>query len=400
MTSESWQRNLYAIFAAEFIVIMGFSFVNPFMPLFIQELGAFTNQQAAFWAGIATSASGIAMFFSAPIWGIVADRWGRKPMVLRAMFGAGTVLALMGLASNIYLVIALRFVQGLFSGTVAAASALVAASTPRNKMPFAMGLLMVAVFTGQSFGPLAGGFIADSLGYKAAFFITGGLLFSGGFIVLLFVKEKFERPAKGQSASLSSLLRLAKSREMLPLLLALCALHAGPNMITPIISLFIRELNPSGMAATASGLAFCFMGVVAAISAVIAGRLGGHITLKKILVISCLGTGLLYLPPMLAQTVTQLVIFIALTGLFKGGLMTSSNALIGLSVPRSQQGIAYGVAQSANALGNGLGPLIGGSLAPLIGLRSVFGVTGGLFMLISVAVGKLLRGVSLEKPAT
>jgi MFS family permease len=171
-------------------------------------------------------------------------------------------------------------------------------------------------------------------------------------------------------------------------------------MITPIISLFIRELDPGGMAATASGLAFCFMGVVAAISAIITGRLGGHITLKRILVISCLGTGLLYLPPMWAQTVTQLVIFIALTGLFKGGLMTSSNALIGLSVPRSQQGIAYGVAQSANALGNGLGPLIGGSLAPLIGLRSVFGVTGGLFMLIGVGVSKLLARVSLEKPST
>jgi len=140
--------------------------------------------------------------------------------------------------------------------------------------------------------------------------------------------------------------------------------------------------------------------VIAAISAVIAGRLGEHTTLKRILVISCLGTGLLCLPPMLAQTVTQLVIFIALTGLFKGGLMTSSNALIGLSVPRSQQGIAYGVAQSANALGNGLGPLIGGSLAPLIGLRSVFGVAGGLFMLIGVAVRKLLRGISVEKPAT
>jgi len=388
------------MFVAEFIVIMGFSFVNPFMPLFIQELGAFTNQQAAFWAGIATSASGIAMFFSAPLWGIVADRWGRKPMVLRAMFGAGIVLALVGLAPNIYLVITLRFVQGLFSGTVAAASALVAASTPRNKMPFAMGLLMVAVFTGQSFGPLMGGFAADIMGYKAAFFITGGLLFSGGFIVLFFVKEKFERPAKGQSASLSSLLRLAKSREMLPLLLALCALHAGPQMITPILSLFIRELNPEGMAATASGLAFCFMGVIAAISAVIAGRLGEHTTLKRILVISCLGTGLLCLPPMLAQTVTQLVIFIALTGLFAGGLMTSSNALIGLSVPHSQQGIAYGIAQSANALGNGLGPLIGGSLAPLIGLRSVFGVTGGFFMLIGVAIGKLLRGATLEKSAT
>jgi len=400
MTSESWQKNLYAMFIAEFIVIVGFSFVNPFMPLFIQELGNFTNQKAAFWAGIATSASGIAMFFSAPLWGIAADRWGRKPMVLRAMFGAGTVLALVGLAPNIYFVIALRFAQGLLSGTVAAASALVAASTPRNKIPFAMGLLMVAVFTGTSLGPIIGGFTADNLGYKTAFFITGGLLFSGGLIVLFLVKEKFERPAKGQSASLSSLLRLAKSKEMLPLLLALCALHAGPQMITPIISLFIRELNPEGMAATASGLAFCFMGVIAAISAVISGRLGEHITLKKILVISCLGTGLLYLPPMWAGTVTQLVIFIALTGLFKGGLMTSSNALISLSVPRGQQGIAYGIAQSANALGNGLGPLIGGSLASWMGLRPIFGVTGGVFMLIGVAVGKLLAGVSLEKPTT
>ncbi len=398
MTAESWRRNLYTIFVAEFIAIMAFGFIEPFIPLFIQELGAFTNPQAAFWAGIATSAHGIAMFFSAPLWGIVADRWGRKPMVLRAMFGSAVVSALIGLASNVYYVIALRFVHGLLSGTIGAVEALVAASTPRNKMPFAIGLLMTAVFAGTSFGPLMGGFMADSVGYKAAFFIAGGLLFSGGLIVLFFVKEKFERPTKGQSASLSSLLHLAKSREILPLLLILSALSAVPQMITPIIPLFIRELNPEGMAATASGLAFGFMGVVAAISAIITGRLGGHINLKKILVIACLGTGLLYLPPMLTQTATQLIIFIALTGLFKGGLMTSSNTLVGLSVPRDQQGIAYGMAQSALALGIGLGPLIGGSLAPLMGLRPVFGVAGGLFMLTGIAVSKLLARVNLEKP--
>ena len=400
MASESWRKNLYTIFVAQFIVVMGFSFVNPFLPLFLQKLGDLTNQQAALWAGIATSAGGIAMFFVAPIWGILADRWGRKPMVLRAMFGAGVVLALTGLAPNIYYVIALRFIQGLLSGTVAAASALVAASTPRDRMPFAMGLLMVAIFTGSSFGPLAGGLIADSVGYKAAFFITGGLLFSGGLVVLFFTKEKFERPAKGQSTSLGSLLRLAKSREMLPLLIAICALQAGPQMIVPIISPFVRELDPEGMAATTSGLAFCFMGVVAAISAMIAGRLGEHITLKRILVISCIGTGLLYLPPMWAQTATQLIILVALMGLLRGGVMTSSNALVGLSVPSTQQGIAYGVAQSANALGMGLGPIIGGSLAPLIGLRPVFGVAGGLFILIGAAVAKMLAGVNVEKPTT
>ena len=397
MVSESWRKNLYAIFVAQFLVLMGFSFVHPFLPLFIQELGNFTNTEAAFWAGMSAAGHGLAMFFSAPLWGIVADRWGRKPMVLRAMFSSAVVLALVGLAPNVYYILGLRIVQGLLSGTVAAASALIAASTPRNKMPFAMGLLMVAVFGGTTLGPLLGGFMADIVGYKATFYITGGLLSSGGFIVLFFVREKFERPAQGQGASLASLWRLARSKEMLPLLMALCALHMGPHMIQPIIPVFIRELEPTGMVATASGLAFCFMGMVAALSAWVTGRLGEHITLKKILVFSCLGTSLLYLPPMWAGTVAQLLIFIALTGLLKGGVMSSANALVGLSVSQSQQGIAYGVAQSANALGNGLGPLIGGALAPLVGLRPVFGVAGGFFMIVGLALAKLLKGVTLDR---
>ena len=397
MASESWRRNLYAIFIAEFIVIMGFSFVNPFMPLYIQEIGHFSGTEAALWAGIATSASGIAMFFSAPLWGMVADRWGRKPMVLRAMFGASIALALVGLAPNVYVIVGLRFLQGVFSGTVAAASALVSSLTPRDRVPFAMGLLMTAVFTGTTVGPLIGGFTADRLGYQAAFFITAGLLASGGLVVTFFVRERFERPPAGQAVSFGSLWRLAKSRQMLPLLVVLSALHAGPQMISPVISLFVRELNPSGAAATMSGIAYSCMGVVAAASSAVAGRIGQRVSLKKILVVSCLGTGLLYLPPMWAATVTQLLVFIALTGLLKGGIMTSSNSLVGLSTSATQQGIAYGLAQSANALGNGIGPLIGGGLAPLIGLRSVFGVTGGLFMLTGLAVVRLLSGVKLER---
>ncbi len=124
---ESWRRNLYVISIAEFVVIAGFGFVTPFMPLFIQKLGNFTNQEAAFWAGIATGSSGIAMFLSAPGWGIVADRWGRKPMVLRAQFGLAAVLTLAGLSPNVYYLIGLRFVQGVLGGTVPAASALVSA---------------------------------------------------------------------------------------------------------------------------------------------------------------------------------------------------------------------------------------------------------------------------------
>jgi DHA1 family multidrug resistance protein-like MFS transporter len=396
MVSESWRKNLYLIFVTEFVVIMAFSFVNPFLPLFIQELGDFNNKQAAFWAGIALGGGGLAMFLSSPVWGIIADRWGRKPMVLRAMFGASVILALMGIVSNVYVFIALRCSQGLLAGTVAAASALVAADTPRNKIPFAMGLIMLAVFGGSSFGPFLGGFLADKVGYEATFFITSALLFSGGLIVLFFVKERFDRPIPGQGASLGSLWHLAMSREMLPLLMAICALNIGPPMISPMVPLFIRELDPRVAAATASGVAFGLMGLVAAISSVVASRLGKRISLKKMMVFSCLGTGLLYLPPMWATTVTQLLIFIALMGLLSGGLMMSANSLVSLSVSQSQQGIAYGVSTSAQALGGGLGPLIGGSLASLLGFKPIFGVAGGLFILVAVLIIKLLVGKPVE----
>lgn len=396
MVSESWRKNLYLIFVTEFVVIMAFSFVNPFLPLFIQELGDFNNKQAAFWAGIALGGGGLAMFLSSPVWGIIADRWGRKPMVLRAMFGASVILALMGIVPNVYAFVALRCAQGLLAGTVAAASALVAADTPRNKIPFAMGLIMLAVFGGSSFGPFLGGFLADKVGYEATFFITSALLFSGGLIVLFFVKERFDRPIPGQGASLGSLWHLAMSREMLPLLMAICALNIGPPMISPMIPLFIRELDPRVAAATASGVAFGLMGLVAAISSVVASRLGKRISLKKIMVFSCLGTGLLYLPPMWATTVTQLLIFIALMGLLSGGLMMSANSLVSLSVSQSQQGIAYGLSTSAQALGGGLGPLIGGSLASWLGFKPIFGVAGGLFILVAVLIIKLLVGKPVE----
>ena len=263
-----------------------------------------------------------------------------------------------------------------------------------------MGLIMLAVFGGNSLGPFLGGFLADKVGYEATFFITSALLFSGGLIVLFFVKEKFDRPVPGQGASLGSLWRLAVSREMLPLLMAICALNIGPQMISPIISLFIKELDPRVAAATASGIAFGLMGVVAAISSVVAGRVGKRISLKKIMVFSCLGTGLLYLPPMWATTVTQLLVFIALMGLLNGGLMVSANSLVSLSVSLSQQGIAYGLSTSAQALGGGLGPLIGGSLAPLLGFKPIFAVAGGLFVLVGIAITKLLPGATSEKTST
>jgi DHA1 family multidrug resistance protein-like MFS transporter len=395
VASEPWQKNLYVMFVAEFIVIMGFSFVVPFMPLFVQELGKFDGNEAALWSGIAIGISGISLFLSGPFWGIIADRWGRKPMVLRAMFGSAIVLILAGLSPNVYFFVVLRFIQGLLSGTVPAASALVTASTPRNKTAFAMGLLMVAVFTGNTIGPSFGGFVADMLGFRATFFIAGALLLSGGLLVLLLVKEKFERPP--QVASFGSIWHLIGARYMLPLLATICVTGMAGQVVQPIISLYMKELNPAGAVATSAGLAFALMGLIAAASSIVAGRLSGRVSLRKILIVSCLGTALLYLLPIWAQNATQLIILVGITGLLQGGTVTSTASLIGLSLPVSQQGIAYGLSQSATSLGNGLGPIIGGSLASFIGLRYVFGASVGLFLLAGTLAIKFIARQPLKE---
>lgn len=396
MATVSWKKNLYIMFVAEFIVIMGFSFIMPFMPLFVQQMGNFTTDEAAFWSGISIGVSSLALFISGPIWGIISDRWGRKPMVLRALFGCAVILTLAALSPNIYIFVALRFLQGLFSGTVPAASAMIASTTPRDKTPYAMGLLMVGVFCGNTIGPSIGGVLGAVFGYRDSFFVASGLLLVAGVLVLFLVKENFQRPV--QENSLGDVFRLLGSKTLLPLLVTIGVISMSQQVVQPIITLYIQALNPSGSASTSAGLAFTALGLVAAISAVAVGRWGRHLELRKVLAFSCLGATLIYLSPIWATSVTVMIILVGLMGLFQGANMTSTSSLIGLSLPVSQQGIAYGLSQSATALGNGLGPIIGGGLVSLLGLRYVFTVASGLFLLVGLLVTRFIRGQSAKTP--
>ena len=245
--------------------------------------------------------------------GIVADRWGRKPMLLRAQIGGAVIAGLFILAPNIYFLVAFRILQGLFTGTIAAASALVASLTPKDKMPFSMGILMGAVFEGQTIGPLLGGFLAGTLGYTATFVVTACLLLSGGLIILFYVKESFQQPTEKQRTNIRDLLRLASSRKVLPLLLIIAVLGIGTQILTPILSLAVSEVSQAGRAEIAAGQAFALMGLISAVSSVVFGRLSGRIPLRRILIISSIGTGLLYIPPIFATSAIQLTVFIGIT---------------------------------------------------------------------------------------
>src|SRR5579864_4227354 len=219
-----WRRNLTALWLAELTAILGFSFAFPFLPLFLhRELHIASGPQLSFWTGIAAGATGFALALTSPVWGRLADRYGRKPMLVRAMIGGGISVGLMGLAQSAVQLTVLRGLQGASSGTVAAATALVATETPAEHLAWALGILNSAISLGSAAGPAAGGLAANFVGLRAIFLGGGVLLLLAMIPVLLAVRETPRRVIREVTPPTLQVLRAARPGTIKALLVLMVA---------------------------------------------------------------------------------------------------------------------------------------------------------------------------------
>ncbi|CAN5141187.1 multidrug efflux MFS transporter [soil metagenome] len=400
-TNISWKRNLYTLWIAQLLTIVGFSLRAPFLPFFLDDLGANTFASQAIWSGVINAGGALVMAVSAPVWGIIADRFGRKPMVLRAMFFGAFTIGLMSLATNPWHLLILRFFEGAFTGTVAASTTLVASTTPKRSMGFALGMMQTAVFTGASIGPLFGGLLADYIGFRPTFIAAGSMLFIGGIIVLLLVHEDFTPPKRGKDAGASNgpgLRTLLFGGAMIGMVAVMFALRTSTSAIQPIMPLYVQQLtSATGSIATLSGLTLGVAGVTSAIAAVMLGRLADRIGHKVILISSTVAVGLLYLPMAIAQSPFQLIVMNGLLGVAAGGVMPSANAIVANLTPSQRRGAVYGFLAAATSVGGFVGPLGGAGLAAAVDIRYVFVVTGLLMLLAGLWVFHIIRsGADIE----
>jgi DHA1 family multidrug resistance protein-like MFS transporter len=392
---HSWQRNLYALTAASFLMFTAFGFVFPFLPLFIAQLGVGDVEQVAVWAGISSFGQALVLAIFSPIWGAVADRHGRRMMVLRAAFGGGVIIGLMGLTQNIWQLMTLRLMQGAMTGVVAAASALAISFVPRARIGFALGLIQMASFAGNAVGPSLGGLSATQFGYRYSFAVSGGLFLMAGVVTILFVTEHFVPPLPGATRpGLGGILRdirdQGRDRQLLIMMVVLFSATFGVNVVQPMLPLYVASLDPAVSVPLVTGFIFTVAGVVAAISAVVWGRVGDRIGFRRLLISMSLGAGLIYIPQALVTSVAQLVVLRGILGIFDGGLLPSANALIASSRPsrgdgggHTSHGTTYGLMNLANSMGFALGPLAGGLIAATLGLRNVFFVTAVVLLVIA-----------------
>jgi DHA1 family multidrug resistance protein-like MFS transporter len=373
---------------------MGFSTIFPFLPFYVNDLGTKTSLSLEFLAGMVYSGQSFVMMITSPIWGAVADRYGRKLMVERALFGGAIIVFLMAFVQSAEQLVILRMIQGAVTGVVAAASALVAGVTPRERIGYAMGLLQVALTTGVALGPLIGGAVADVLGYRAAFYITSTLLFAAGIIVLVGVKEGFNPKKAAKEKRIGFLqewrhiLSVAgiKTTYLMRFLSQL-----GRMMIIPVAPLFIQSLMVSSQGLnTFTGLVIGVGSAATTISAVYLGKLGDRIGHRKIAILSSGVAALLYFLQGLVSAPWQLLVLQVFVGVAMGGIIPALSALLALLSEGGDEGAVYGLDNSINAAGRALAPLIGGAAAAAFGLRSAFVLTATVF-LISVLVA--LKGL-------
>ncbi|ENT4820114.1 TPA: multidrug efflux MFS transporter [Citrobacter freundii] len=391
---ESWKVNLISVWFGCFFTGLAISQILPFLPLYISQLGVTSHEALSMWSGLTFSVTFLISAIVSPLWGSLADRKGRKLMLLRASLGMAIAILLQAFATNVWQLFLLRGIMGLTSGYIPNAMALVASQVPRERSGWALSTLATAQISGVIGGPLMGGFIADHVGLRPVFFITAILLVVS-FLVTLFLIKEGVRPTLKKSERLSGkavFASLPYPALVISLFFTTLVIQLCNGSISPILALFIKSMAPdSNNIAFLSGLIASVPGVSALISAPRLGKLGDRIGTERILMATLICAVVLFFAMSWVTTPFQLGILRFLLGFADGAMLPAVQTLLVKYSSDQITGRIFGYNQSFMYLGNVAGPLMGATVSAMAGFRWVFIATAVIVMINICQLALVLR---------
>ncbi|QKY70578.1 MFS transporter [Lentibacillus sp. CBA3610] len=375
---------------ANFFVGGSLTMVLPFISLYIEEFGNFSDAYVQNWSGwIFGITFGTAFIFS-PIWGRIGDKYGRKNILILSSIGMGLSVLLMGFANSVWELFFLRLFMGIFTGFIPMSQALISTQTPKEIAGRVLGTLQTGSVTGNLMGPLLGGVLADTFGYSATFKWVSITIFLSGLLVMFGIQEvlyKSEENIEGQSTYTSKevILHIIGHPVLLVVMLISALVQIAHFSIQPILSLYVAEIHGPVNIAFFSGMAFSAAGLGNLLMARRWGRLGDRIGYIKILIFLLFMAGIVYFPGAFVTNIWQLIILRFLLGISIGGIIPVRIAYLRQEAPLAMQGEVLGYNTSLRFLGNVIGPALGGTLSGFFGFSAVFFVTSAL-LIISGAI--------------
>lgn len=382
-----WRRNLWGLLFSQFVAMVGISAAFPLLPLYVRTLGVSTLESAQRWAALIHSAPFIIAIFMTPIWGAIADRYGYKLMVLRAIAGLTLVTFLMAVVQSVEQLLAVRLLQGALTGFVAAALALISAGTPTRHAGYAISMHQASISAGVVLGPFLGGFIADFIEIRAVFFFVSALCAVSFCIVLLFIQEPQKKEqtvtAKGSKLLFENLRFGFQNRKIRVLLGLIILAQAGIVLTMPIFPYYLESLGaPQQWLGMITGMMLGLSGLCLTIMAPYWGRLLDRSGPKTVLQRGIpIGAGAMAL-----QALVPSYLWIAplriLIGSALAGILPTFYTMLNRLIPQERKAGGMSIGSSATLLGNLLGPVACGQIAPLLGMRSCFLVSALVMLLV------------------
>ena len=398
MSSVNWKTNLAVIWVSQLLSIAGFFFALPFGPYYIQELGVHDPSRIKFWVALFGAAPPLSLAIFSPFWGMLADRYGRRLMLLRANFGAAVVLGAMSMVHSVEALIILRLLQGVLSGTIVAAQTMVAAYTPERHSGMALGSLSAAVYSGSMVGTFLGGMLAEYFGYRPVFLASAILLLSAGVLIFWGAREDFSRPQAGPPAKGTMPKRaFADLRHVWPILLLLGAMSLARQFETSFFPLLIQQmLGTLQGAALWTGALSATAAVAGFLAGIVFGRLADLFRPPRIAQIAVVLAGILMVFHGLAPTF--LFVGAARFGMTfcAGGLDPLFQSWLARETPPEKRGAVFGWSATARSAGWFIAPLLSGLVAEGYGIRAIYFVGAFLYILLLPLISWVVKQLAAD----
>lgn len=378
------KRNFIIIWISNLLVAGTMTMIMPFLSLYIETMGDFSESYIQKWAGLIFGATFISAFLMSPIWGRIADKYGYKPILIINAFGLAISIFLMGYVENVWQFFFLRLLMGIVTGFIPTSLAFISAQTDKKEAGKTLGTLQMGSVSGTLFGPIVGGLMADAFGFHYTFFITAASVAAAGIIIFFGIKEipRVKKVAEVIYSRKEVLSGIFKHRLLFTVMLITSLIQIGNFSIQPLLSLYVSDLVQDVSQVTfLAGLTFSAAGLGNILFARFWGRLGDNIGYEKVLFL-LLGFAVIFMIPQAWVTsLWQLIILRLIYGTVLGGLIPTTTALIRREAPVMIQGEVMGYNTSFRFFGNIIGPLVGGFISGIFSISAVFYATATLFLL-------------------
>ncbi|HFI0686320.1 TPA: multidrug efflux MFS transporter [Streptococcus suis] len=379
-SSSYWKQNLKVAWLGNFLTGTSFTLVMPFISVFVEELGVGPGL-VEYYAGLAVSTNALAAALMAPIWGSLADRYGRKPMMVRAAFVMIFTMGGMAFVPNVFWLLVLRVLNGVFTGYIPNATALIASQVPKDKTGYALGTLSTGAVAGNLIGPTLGGVLAEMFGVHTVFLLVGLLYAIVVILTVFYIREDFVQIKKSDALPVKEVFAQVKDRKILAgLFVTSMVIIAAAQAVVPILTLYVRHLGQTDNLLFVAGFIISLPGMASLATSGYLGKLGDRIGNHRLLLMALTYSLLINVFCVFAENPFQLGLLRFLYGFGTGALLPSVNSLLTKLTPKEGISRIFAYNQLFNNLGSVVGPMMGSAVAARMGYDWVFYLSSGLVL--------------------